>query len=33
VKQILEIATTIMARDYKGMPSGFSGTNGVIEWT
>lgn len=33
VKQIVDIAKTIMARDYKGFSSGFDSTNGVIEWT
>ena len=33
VRQIVDIAKTVMARDYKGFPSGFDSTNGVIEWT
>lgn len=33
VRQIVDIAKTIMARDYKGFSSGFDSTNGVIEWT
>ena len=32
VRQIVDIAKTIMARDYKGFSSGFDSTNGVIEW-
>ena len=28
----VEIAKTIMARDYKGFSSGFDSTNGVLEW-
>lgn len=33
VRQIVDIAKTVMARDYKGFSSGFDSTNGVIEWT
>lgn len=33
IRQIVDIAKTIMARDYKGFSSGFDSTNGVIEWT
>lgn len=32
VRKIVDIAKTIMARDYKGFSSGFDSTNGVIEW-
>jgi hypothetical protein len=32
VRQIVDIAKTVMARDYKGFSSGFDSTNGVIEW-
>ncbi len=32
VRQIVDMAKTIMARDYKGFSSGFDSTNGVIEW-
>lgn len=32
VRQIVDVAKTIMARDYKGFSSGFDSTNGVIEW-
>lgn len=32
IRQIVDIAKTIMARDYKGFSSGFDSTNGVIEW-
>lgn len=32
VMQIVDVAKTIMARDYKGFSSGFDSTNGVIEW-
>ena len=33
VRQIVDTAKTVMARDYKGFSSGFDSTNGVIEWT
>ena len=33
IRKIVDIAKTIMARDYKGFSSGFDSTNGVIEWT
>ena len=32
VRQIVDIAKTVMARDYKGFSSGFDSTNGVVEW-
>lgn len=32
IRQIVDIAKIIMARDYKGFSSGFDSTNGVIEW-
>ena len=32
IRKIVDIAKTIMARDYKGFSSGFDSTNGVIEW-
>ena len=32
VRQIVDIAKTIMARDYKGFSSGYDSINGVIEW-
>ena len=32
VRKIVDIAKTIMARDFKGFSSGFDSTNGVIEW-
>ena len=32
IRQIVDVAKTIMARDYKGFSSGFDSTNGVIEW-
>lgn len=33
IRQMVDIAKTVMARDYKGFSSGFDSTNGVIEWT
>jgi len=32
VRKIVDIAKTVMARDFKGFSSGFDSTNGVIEW-
>ena len=33
IRKIVDVAKTIMARDFKGFSSGFDSTNGVIEWT
>ena len=32
VRKIVDVAKTIMARDFKGFSSGFDSTNGVVEW-
>lgn len=32
IRKIVNVAKTIMARDFKGFSSGFDSTNGVIEW-
>lgn len=32
IRKIVDIAKTVMARDFKGFSSGFDSTNGVIEW-
>ena len=32
IRKVVNIAKTIMARDFKGFSSGFDSTNGVIEW-
>ena len=32
VRKIVNVAKTIMARDFKGFSSGFDSTNGVVEW-
>ena len=32
IEKQIDIATTLMARDYKGFGTGFDTMNGVIEW-